>query len=81
MVVLEAYPCVAESKPRQHCCSSGITECEVSGGSGGLKNTKNIKNTQRTQRFILVQAIGALRLILVFKNIQIKGLQQNVREI
>jgi hypothetical protein len=31
----------------------------VSVGSGGLKNTKN---TERTQRFILVRAIGALRL-------------------
>ena len=30
----------------------------VSDSSGGLKNTKN---TERTQRFILVQAIRALR--------------------
>jgi hypothetical protein len=41
----------------KRCCSSDVTECEVSDGSGRLKNTKNI---ERTQRFILVRAIRAL---------------------
>ena len=53
----------------------------VSGGSGGLKNTRII---EETQRFILVWAIGALRLAADDPYTQVhpksRVLQQSVRE-
>ena len=53
----------------------------VSGGSGGLKNTRI---TEGTQRFILVQAIGALRPAAddhyTQEHPKSRGLQQSVKE-
>jgi hypothetical protein len=85
MVVLEAYPCVPGSKPRQHCCSSGVTECEVSGGSGGLKNIKehkeHVEDTNVYPGAGYRSPSSSSLMILVFKNIQTEGLQQSAREI
>ena len=69
----------------KHCCSSGVIECEVSGGSGALKNTDELKD-HRVDIEVYPGSgyqgpMSSSLSISIFWSTQIEGLQQSVREI